>query len=578
MKKRWICVFLLAALQGWGLDLTNPNATTAAQELYSYLQNLTGRDSLGILSGQESMIGEANDSGISTHDEYVISKNGGKIPALYASNFGDYYSLGNQEQIVKNIKNRWATSDSSVVVMLCWHAVQPDTVNTAGYTGMSQFSSTNPYPSANIDSILTPGTELNVEWIKRIDSIGVYLLELQDAGIPVIWRPFHENNGAFFWWGQQKRFPELWKQMYDYYTDTLGLDNLIWDYSVNYYSEGDTWLDTLYPGDSLVDVLSVDVYTNSGHEFGQWLHDDLRAKGGGKPIGISENGPMPNITELKATQPYWTFFCTWFNFEDSTYNSDELYDSVYSDVKVVTQDEINYNITADTRKLVSVTASGEGEVTKSPDSTRISAGSTMTLTAAAASGYEFTGWTAEDGTISTTNPITFTVNADTSIKAIFEPQTGTNVVQNSDFSTSIDNWKINYWDAGEGSLAVDDSMLKISVTSLSGDVYNPQVIQTDLLIDSGYTYSLSFDAKSSGVDTMDVAIGQGSGDYTKLLYTSVALSDSLQSYSFEIPDTLTSEISMRLEFEVGYQEGTIWLDNVVLKKASTSAVSVFSNT
>ena len=58
------------------------------------------------------------------------------------------------------------------------------------------------------------------------------LKELQDANVVVLWRPFHEMNGGWFWWGGKDpdEFIRVWRHMFDYFTKTKGLDNLLWVY------------------------------------------------------------------------------------------------------------------------------------------------------------------------------------------------------------------------------------------------------------------------------------------------------------------------------------------------------------
>ncbi len=62
------------------------------------------------------------------------------------------------------------------------------------------------------------------------------LKKLYDANVPVLWRPFHEMNGIWFWWGNRPGeggIKELWKIMYYRYTDHHRLNNLIWVWNHN---------------------------------------------------------------------------------------------------------------------------------------------------------------------------------------------------------------------------------------------------------------------------------------------------------------------------------------------------------
>jgi hypothetical protein len=125
---------------------------------------------------------------------------------------------------------------------------------------------------------------------------------------------------------------------------------VLWVFGVNYYGAAAATSKQspsyYYPGNAYVDVLGCDFYLNYGHSFDQRIHDELRVLGGGKPIAIPENGQMPDITTIRATQPYWVYFSTWHGFESATYNSDALYTKNYGNAALITQDEVSIPTTA----------------------------------------------------------------------------------------------------------------------------------------------------------------------------------------------------------------------------------------
>jgi mannan endo-1,4-beta-mannosidase len=135
--------------------------------------------------------------------------------------------------------------------------------------------------------LLTAGSPANIAWLHELDTIAEGLGRLQDAGVVVMWRPFHEMNGGWFWWGAKPPadFVALWRHMFTYFTETKHLHNLIWLYSPNMGpSAGD-----YYPGDAYTDMVGLDAYTDSidsGHikGFAALLKTD-------KPVGFGEYGP-----------------------------------------------------------------------------------------------------------------------------------------------------------------------------------------------------------------------------------------------------------------------------------------------
>ena len=86
------------------------------------------------------------------------------------------------------------------------------------------------------------------------------LQELKDAGVVVLWRPFHEMNGGWFWWGAKDpdTFIKVWRHMFDYFSKTKGLDNLLWVYSPNHGNKTAAY----YAGDDYVDLVGLDAYTD----------------------------------------------------------------------------------------------------------------------------------------------------------------------------------------------------------------------------------------------------------------------------------------------------------------------------
>jgi mannan endo-1,4-beta-mannosidase len=191
------------------------------------------------------------------------------------------------------------------------------------------------------DNLLTEGTELNKDWKDQLDGIAYYLNILQDAGIPVLWRPYHEMNGVWFWWCNhpgEDGFKRLWISMYNYFTFEKGLNNLIWVWDTNAPRDipGDEAFDypLFYPGDTYVDILAADVYRK---DYKQSHHDDLLALSG-KPIALGEVGEIPDPEILKK-QPYWSWFMPWA-YHSMKNNSISDYKELYKFPAIITLDEI----------------------------------------------------------------------------------------------------------------------------------------------------------------------------------------------------------------------------------------------
>lgn len=105
-------------------------------------------------------------------------------------------------------------------------------------------------------------------WIGRAAD---FILSLKDANgnrIPVIFRPWHENTGTWFWWGAGNSTPEqyidVWKRTRRIF-DEKGVDNVVWAYSPDRVPSPELYF-TTYPGDEYVDILGSDIYHFGGQE------------------------------------------------------------------------------------------------------------------------------------------------------------------------------------------------------------------------------------------------------------------------------------------------------------------------
>ena len=113
------------------------------------------------------------------------------------------------------------------------------------------------------NELVTDGSALNNQWKARLDTIVPYLQDLQNNGVEVLWRPLHEMNDSWCWWCGRPGLNgslKLYQITYDYMTNSKGLTNLIWVWNVKDVDISN--IGNYYPGDSYVDVVSLDVYVN----------------------------------------------------------------------------------------------------------------------------------------------------------------------------------------------------------------------------------------------------------------------------------------------------------------------------
>jgi mannan endo-1,4-beta-mannosidase len=319
--------------------LIDPSATPHAQYLMDYLGSLYGQKTL---AGQQGNVGQGGDFPSTNY----LSASGGLTPALRGSDFIDYSPsriangaspAGESERIID-----WARKTGGVVSMM-WHWNAPSgLINQPGkewWRGFYTDSTTFDVQAA----LANPASTQYGELLHDIDAIAVELKKFQDAEIPVLWRPLHEAEGQWFWWGAKGAAPfkQLWSLMHDRLTDYHGLHNLIWVYTS---SAAEQNFRDWYPGDSLVDVVGADVYTDRTSSMSGPWYDLLDEYDGRKMIALTETGTLPDPALFDRRELRWGWFMPWQVDGSplgvtSNYTSAQL-QSVLSHDDVVTLDEL----------------------------------------------------------------------------------------------------------------------------------------------------------------------------------------------------------------------------------------------
>lgn len=116
-----------------------------------------------------------------------------------------------------------------------------------------------------VASVLEGGREHGtmLEWLSACADFLSSIRDSKGNVIPVIFRPWHEHTGSWFWWGQDLCTPEqyvaLWNMTYSYLVKERGLTNLVWAYSPGAGVDMKGYMER-YPGDETVDVLGLDCY------------------------------------------------------------------------------------------------------------------------------------------------------------------------------------------------------------------------------------------------------------------------------------------------------------------------------
>ncbi|MEU5157360.1 glycosyl hydrolase [Glycomyces sp. NPDC021274] len=291
----------------------NPNATQQARNLLCFIQSQYGNH---IISGQQ----ESTWIGGPEYEMNYIYNNTGEHPAIRGLDRGD------SPDFSQRAIDWW---NAGGIPMIGYHMGAP--THPDGYDGSLQ--------TVSINRVLTPGTAENRSFHERLDGAAAELQQLEDAGVAAIWRPFHEAGGTWFWWSKEggQQYNRLWRYMYDYYTHTKGLNNLIWLHPFNGAPDA-----AFYPGDAYVDFSGADTYAGNGN------YDPLNAMynrmrgivGTTMPIALHENGPIPDPARMQSTNTRWVLFNTWHGEHLTVSNSVAHLRNVYSSSYVITRDEV----------------------------------------------------------------------------------------------------------------------------------------------------------------------------------------------------------------------------------------------
>jgi mannan endo-1,4-beta-mannosidase len=298
-------------------NLVDPDANAPAVALYSFLKENFGKK---IISGQTD----------SNFD--ILVNTTGQIPMLKASDFQHYTAgypylwqngghtfgwddNGNTESMI----DWYNKTGKKGIVSFQWHWHSP----FGGQAGTNTFYSDK--TTFDVSKAVQTGTAENIAILKDIDSIATQLKKLQNAGVPVLWRPLHEAGGAWFWWGAKG--PDACKQLYNIVFDRLknyhGLHNLVWVWS----SPEASW----YPGNDKVDIIGYDSYPGEfNYGIQKTIFDQLfKIVNGEKLIAMSENGPIPNPDDCLLMDAAWSYFMSWSDLVIAQNEGPHLLDVFY---------------------------------------------------------------------------------------------------------------------------------------------------------------------------------------------------------------------------------------------------------
>lgn len=255
-KVRVVILISLCCLSLQAQTLVDKEATAETKALYRNLSMLAGKH---ILFGQQDATNYGHGWSIGENRSDVKDVCGSH-PAMVGDDFATLTSAKHnrlEKEKTRLLKTITDTYKRGGVVTVCWHSTNP--VN-----GGSFYYEKNPIKAV---SEILPGGEAHQQYLLYLDRIAEVAHEAKGEDgelIPIIFRPFHEFDGDWFWWGNpycsQKEFVRLWRFTIDYLKDKKKVHNFLYAFSPDCrFTTKKEYLER-YPGDKYVDILGMDNY------------------------------------------------------------------------------------------------------------------------------------------------------------------------------------------------------------------------------------------------------------------------------------------------------------------------------
>ncbi|HAK58137.1 MAG TPA: beta-mannosidase [Lachnospiraceae bacterium] len=306
----------------------NPNATPAAKKLLSYLYETAGNS---IITGQHTQT-------VPMEEISYIEKSTGKSPKLRGFELLSYSPNINYDDASDACLTEVYENKNTLDTALEW-ARNSDGILTFSFHWFSPLGGRDKsfyaeHTDFDASLILKEGTPERDAFFHDMDVIANLLKPFCDEDIPILWRPFHESDGTWFWWGAQgpEVARELYILMFKHYTEVHHLDNLVWVWNCR-LPEG-------WPGDEYVDVISVDIYHENDDptDYEEEYKELRKATSETKVAALAEIGYLPDIEMLQKSRIPWAYFMTWSKefIIGEQYNSTDRLRKMYSSPYAIT--------------------------------------------------------------------------------------------------------------------------------------------------------------------------------------------------------------------------------------------------
>lgn len=344
------------------VKLADPDADEGTVALYQYLKAVGESDAV-IFGHMEDTVLKAGDSSLSWSDTEDITGSQAGLDGLdcgnlfdgFAAKYNARFGTDLPETTEGNITaaayftNR--SLENGAVMTLSSHmpnfAYAEEKENTSGKTyDQYDYLAADSYNlTGDCMNQILPGGAYHERFNAYLDMIAEYAHQVNG---PVLFRPFHENTGSWFWWGKAFCDPETYKSVFkytvEYLRDEKDVHNLLYVYGPGSEAASIAEYEERYPGDAYVDMVGFDSYDSNpvsdeeGYTFGTNFANTVRltdefAKEHGKLFAVTETG-ISGLPNLKCERPDWfteimdivtsgeincSYFMVWTNYSNTSY-------------------------------------------------------------------------------------------------------------------------------------------------------------------------------------------------------------------------------------------------------------------
>ena len=303
------------------------DTTKKGLKVLKFLYNISGKKTVAGIHNREP-----NEHPAASTERIFATT--GKYPGLWSGDFlFQPENIDHRQTMISEAVAEWKKGS---LVNIMWHACNPALSQPCGFDSTGVLSHLT---DKQWKSLLKKGTVINRKWMAMMDEVCVYLQQLKDQQVEVLWRPLHEMNQGKFWWGGRPGHNgtlQLYRLMHDYMTKTKHLTNLIWVWDLQDFGTLSTDVVTYHPGKKYWDVAALDVYDGSGYTQGKY--NIMKDAAGSRPMAIGECAKLPTAAQLMS-QPKWVFFMSWSELTFSSNTNAEI-KNLYSAPNVITLNQM----------------------------------------------------------------------------------------------------------------------------------------------------------------------------------------------------------------------------------------------